>query len=195
MPKNKKSALNWIINSSRPQFINIFVLSVIYGLNAFIGVYNTEFARKLVDAAAKGINGGPLNDVIRYAMIYLGITVVQITTIILARNFSFKVSAKLDISIKSRLFNSMLQKDYSDISKYHSGELMNRITNDVGVVTSAIVSIIPNLVFFIVKIIGIFYILIRINWLFALIFVIGGGMIFFVASLFKPVTKRLHKDV
>lgn len=183
------------MQSSRPQFINIIILAVVYAVNAFIGVYNTEYARDLVDAAVKGVNGGSLDEVIRYAMLYFGITVVQVLTIVLAKNFAFKVSAKLDMSIKSKLFHDMLQKDYSKISAYHSGELMNRLTNDVGVVTSAVVSIVPSFVFYVVKIVGIFYILISIDIIFALVFIIGGAVVFFVASLFKPVTKRLHKDV
>ena len=195
MSAKQKSALSWIVRSSRPQFINIIFLAVIYGLNAFIGVYNTVFARDLVDAAVKGVQGGPLDDVIRYGLLYLGVTVIQIVTLILARDLCFKVGAKLDMSMKSSLFRSMMMKEYADISAYHSGELMNRLTNDVNVVTSAIVSIVPNLVFFIVKIVGIFYILVRINVLFALVFVVGGALIFVIASLFKPVTKRLHKDV
>lgn len=195
MPKNKKGALSWIIRSSRPQFVNIIILAVVYGLNAFIGVYNTEFARKLVDAAVKGVKSGSADEVIYYALLYFGITVVQVITIVLARNFSFKVAAKLDMSIKSKLFHDMLQKDYSDVSRYHSGELMNRLTNDVDVVTSAIVSIVPSLVFFIVKIVGVFYILVSIDILFALVFIVGGSLIFLISSLFKPVTKRMHKDV
>lgn len=195
MPKNKKGALRWIIRSSRPQFLNILFLAVVYGLNAFIGVYNTVFAKDLVDAAAKGFQGGPLDDVIRYGLLYLGVTVIQIVTLVLARNFIFKVGAKLDMSMKSALFHSMMTKEYADISKYHSGELMNRLTADINVVTSAIVSIIPSLVFFIVKIIGIFYILLSIDVLFAMIFIVGGALVFLVASAFKPVTKRLHKNV
>lgn len=195
MTKNNKSALSWIIHSSRPQFINIIFLALVYGLNAFIGVYNTVFARELVDAAVKGVPGGQLSEVIRYALLYFGITVVQIVTLILARNFVFKIKAKLDISMKNDLFHAMMMKEYADISTYHSGELMNRLTNDIGVVSSAIVSIIPNLVFFIVKIIGIFYILVRIDLIFALVFVVGGILVFVIASLFKPVTKRMHKDV
>ena len=195
MSDKRKSALSWIVQSSRPQFINIIILAVVYAVNAFIGVYNTEYARDLVDAAVKGVNGGSLDEVIRYAMLYFGITVVQVLTIVLAKNFAFKVSAKLDMSIKSKLFHDMLQKDYSKISGYHSGELMNRLTNDVGVVTSAVVSIVPSFVFYVVKIVGIFYILISIDIIFALVFIIGGAVVFFVASLFKPVTKRLHKDV
>ena len=111
-----------MINSSRPQFINIIILAVVYGVNAFIGVYNTEFARDLVDAAVKGVKGGAFDDVIRYGLLYFGITVIQIVTLILARHFGFKVSAKLDMSIKSNLFHSMMMKDYGDISAYHSGE-------------------------------------------------------------------------
>lgn len=195
MSNKQKNALSWIFRSSRPQFINIIILAIVYGVNAFIGVYNTEFARELVDAAVKGANGGSLNEVIRYGLLYLGVTVIQIITLILARNFVFKVSARLDMSMKSDLFYSMMTKEYSDISAYHSGELMNLMTNDIGVVTSAIVAIVPSLVFFIVKIIGIFYILVRIDILFAMVFVIGGALVIVASTLFKPMTKKLHKNV
>ena len=191
----KNSALRWIVHSAKPQWYNILFLALVYGLNAFIGVYNTQFARYLVDAAVKGVQGGSFDEVLRYALYYFGITAVQIVTLILARDLAFKIGAKLDMSMKSTLFHSMITKEYSDISAYHSGELMNRLTNDISVVTSAIISIIPSLVFFIVKIIGIFYILVSIDVVFALVFVVGGALIFVVASLFKPLTKRMHKNV
>ena len=192
MKKNRKGALRWIISSSRPQLFNIIFLAFVYGLNAFIGVYNTVFARNLVDAA---VRGSDLDQVIYYGLMYLGITIVQIVTLILARNFVFKVSAKLEMSMKGKLFSQMLEKNYSDITAYHSGELMNRLTNDISVISSAITSIIPSVVFFIVKIIGVFYILISIDILFALVFIVGGVLIFIASSLFKPVTKRMHKRV
>ena len=141
MSAKQKSALSWIVRSSRPQFINIILLAVIYGLNAFIGVYNTVFARDLVDAAVKGVQGGALNEVIRCGLLYLGVTVIQIVTLVLARDLCFKVGAKLDMSLKSSLFRSMMMKEYADISTYHSGELMNRLTNDISVISSAITSI------------------------------------------------------
>ena len=195
MSKKQKSALSWIIRSSRPQLINIILLAIVYGVNAFIGVYNTVFARDLVDAAVNGANGGSFDEVIRYGLLYFGVTVIQIVTLILARNFGFKVSARLDMSMKSKLFYSMMTKEYSDISAYHSGELMNLLTSDISVVTSAIVSIIPSLVFFIVKIIGIFYVLVCIDVILALVFVVGGVLVFLVSTLFKPMTKKIHKNV
>lgn len=192
MTKGKSGALRWIIRSSRPQLFNIIFLALVYGLNAFIGVYNTVFAKNLVDAATKS---GDLDKVIYYGLMYLGITVVQIITLILAKNFVFKVSAKLEMSMKRNLFSDMMDKGYAEITAYHSGELMNRLTNDISVVSSAITSIIPSVVYFIVKIVGIFYILISIDVLFALVFIVGGVLVFIASSLFKPVTKRMHKRV
>lgn len=192
MEKNKKSALRWIMHSSRPQLFNIILLAFVYGLNAFIGVYNTVFAKNLVDAATKSRD---MDQVIYYGLMYLGITVVQIITLVLAKNFVFKVSAKLEMSMKNKLFSDMLDKGYAEITAYHSGELMNRLTNDVSVISSAITYIIPSIVYFVIKIVGVFYILINIDIWFALVFIIGGALVFLASSLFKPVTKRMHKRV
>ena len=190
--KKNRGALRWIIRNSRPQLFNIIFLAVVYGLNAFIGVYNTVFARDLVNAAASHED---FDKVIYSGAMYLGITVVQIVTLILARNQIFKISAKLEISMRAALFRSMMDKNYVGIAAYHSGELMNRLTGDIGVVSSAVTSIIPSVVFFIVKIIGVFYILVSIDVFFALVFVAGGVMVFLASTLFKPYTKRLHKEV
>ena len=192
MTKDKKGALRWILRNSKPQLFNIIFLAIVYGLNAFIGVYNTVFAKNLVDAATKQHD---MDAVIYYGLMYLGITVVQLVTLVLARHFVFKVNAKLEMSMKSNLFADMMDKGYAEISAYHSGELLNRLTSDIQVISSAVTTIVPNVVFFIVKIIGVFYILITIDILFALVFVVGGVLVFLASSLFKPVTKRMHKRV
>lgn len=192
MKKSKKGALRWIIRSSKSQLFNIIFLAVVYGLNAFVGVYNTVFAKDLIDAATKSHD---MNAMIYNGLMYLGVTVFQIITLILARNFLFKISAKTELTMKSKLFSDMMQKDYAHITAYHSGELMNLLTSDIGVVSSAITTIIPNVVFFIIKLIGVIYILLSIDVMFSLVFIFGGLLVFLASSLFKPVTKRMHKRV
>ena len=190
--KNKKSALRRILRSARPQLRNIIFLSLIYGFNAFIGVYNTIFARDLVNAA---VAGDGLDRVIYCGAMYVGITAIQLSTLFFANDLSFKISTRLEMSMRLELFNCMLNKSYADVTAYHSGELMNRLTSDVGVISSAVMSIIPAAVYFVVKLVGAFYILMTVNVLFALVFLFGGALICSASLLFKPVTKRMHKDV
>lgn len=189
--KNKNTALRFILRSSLPQLHNIIFMALIYGFNAFIAVYNTGFAKNLVDAAVAGNK----NRLIYYAILFFAVIVVQIVTVILSKKLVFIVQTKLEMSIRATLFKDMLNKDFSDITAYHSGELMNRLNGDVGVIASAITGIIPGIVFFLVKIVGIFYILFSIDVFFSLVFIAAGIVVFFAAWLFKPLTKKMHKNV
>ena len=77
----------------------------------------------------------------------------------------------------------------------HTGELLNRITSDVSVLVSSIISIVPNMVYFIVKLVGVFVVLFAIDKTFSLVFVFGGALMFVVVLLFKSKMKTLHKAV
>lgn len=70
---------------------------------------------------------------------------------------------------------------------------MTRLTSDIDVILSAIMNIVPNVTYFIVKLTGIFIVLFSIDWRFALVFVIGGAVILFIMLLFKGTLKNLHK--
>ena len=189
--KKKNTALRFILRSSVPQLHNIIFMALIYGFNAFIAVYNTGFAKNLVNAAVDGNK----NRLIYYAVLFFSVIVLQIITVVLSKKLVFIVQTKLEMSIRATLFKDMLNKDFSAITAYHSGELMNRLNNDVGVIASAITSIIPSVVFFLVKIVGIFYILFSIDVLFSLVFIAAGLVVFLGAWLFKPLTKKYHKNV
>ena len=88
-----------------------------------------------------------------------------------------------------------IRKKYNEISSIHTGELLNRITSDVSVLVSSIISIVPNMVYFIVKLVGVFVVLFAIDKTFSLVFVFGGALMFVVVLLFKSKMKTLHKAV
>ena len=185
-----KETTLWIARNARPQLGNIILMTVLYGVWAYTGVAVAQLAREIVDSAAYDKD---IHKVIFFAALLIGVTILQVVVNITSRVTIFNAKNKLEISIKSKLFDSMLKKDYAKITSYHTGELMNRITSDVNVITSAIVSIVPNFVFFAVKLIGIFAVLFSIDWRFAIVFLIGGAIIFFVMLLFKGTLKDLHK--
>ncbi len=185
-----KETTLWIARNARPQLGNIILMTFLYGVMAYTGVAVAQLARGIVDSAAYDRD---INKVIFYAALLIGVTVLQIVCNIISRITTFNAANKLEISIKTKLFDSMLKKDYAKITSYHTGELMNRITSDVSVITGAIISIVPSFVYFAVKLIGIFAVLFSIDWRFALLFVIGGAIIFIFMLLFKGTLKDLHK--
>lgn len=181
----------WIIKNAKPQVINIIVISVIYAVMAYLGVAVATLSRGIVDSAVNSDIGG----IVYYAVILVSLTVGQLIIRIVSKVVNFNIQAKLEMSIKQSIFNSIIRKKYDKISQIHTGELLNRITSDVLVVVSSIISIVPNMVYFIVKLIGVFVVLFAIDKTFCLVFIIGGALMFGIVLLFKSKMKALHKAV
>ena len=185
-----KETTFWIFKHAKPQLHNIILNAVIYAVLAYIGVLTAQLARGIVDSAAYDRS---VQKVVFFSVLLVSVTLFQLLLNFVSRIVSFNASAKLEINIKSHLFETILKKDYSKITKFHTGELMTRLTSDIDVILSAIMSIVPNLTYFIVKLAGIFIVLFSIDWRFAIVFVIGGAIILFVMLLFKGTLKNLHK--
>lgn len=181
----------WIIKKARPQLLSIVIISIIFGGMAYLGVAVATLSRGIVDSAVNSDIGG----IVFYAVILVSLTVAQLAVRIVSRVLDFNISAKLEISMKQSLFDSIIRKKYEKISDIHTGELLNRITSDVSVVVSSIISIVPNMVYFIVKLVGVFVVLFAIDKTFSLVFLFGGAFMFAFVLLFKSKMKALHKSV
>ena len=189
LKKTDRKTLAWIAKSSHSQLHNIILLTVLYMLLAIIGVVLSVVSRDLIDGAVSG----DFQIIIKFAVILSALVISQILINIWCRVVIFNVNAKLEIAMKTNLFRDILKKNYRDIRGYHSGELMNRLTSDISVVTSMITTIIPQIAYLVVKLVGVFIVLFSIDYLFALIFFIGGFIILLVSQFFKKRMKALHK--
>lgn len=186
--KDKKSLL-WIIKSSRTQGFNICLITVLYCITAVLGVYLSIVSKNLIDGAVQG----QMNVIIQFSVVLVAMVLVQIVINIWCKVIIFNISSKLEIVIKTHLFKQILKKHYGDIKEFHSGELMNRLTSDVTVVTNTITTILPQIAYLIVKLTGVFIVLFSIDYVFALVFFIGGFLILLLSQLFKKKMKSLHK--
>lgn len=179
----------WILKNVKPQLLSIIISSVIYGGMAYLGVAVATLSRGIVDSAVNADIGG----IVYYAIILISLTVGQLVIRILSKVLRFNISAKLEISVKQSIFENILQKKYREVSDIHTGELLNRITSDVSVVVGSITSLIPNIVYYAVKLIGVFIVLYAIDKTFTFVFVFGGVLMLLVVILFKSKMKALHK--
>ncbi|MBQ6907018.1 MAG: ABC transporter ATP-binding protein, partial [Clostridia bacterium] len=77
-------------------------------------------------------------------------------------------------------------------SKFHSGELMNRIDSDVSVIVNGIIDILPYAVMFLTSIIGAFCVLYRIDATLALIILCIGPIVAVGARIYSAKYKKMH---
>jgi ATP-binding cassette subfamily B protein len=114
---------------------------------ASLSVFFANFSKHIIDGA---VEYHDLQYVIRYAIALFCIIMAQLTCNLFSNSFSSVAAAGLIWLSKGICFPSN-QKDYSSVSAYHTGELQNRMFNDVTVVTDGMTNILPNVAFYIVK--------------------------------------------
>lgn len=183
--------LSWISRNTKKQRGALFALTVANVLFSVLSVLFALCMKTIIEGAEKS----NYQKLIRGA-IFLGVIIVlQFLFRIFINGLSERVRAKINWSLRSMLFSSILKKKYEKINGYHSGELLNRLTNDVPVVASGVTNIVPVIVSAFARLISAVVALVVLDWIFAVAFSVAGILVFLVISLMRNKLKILHKDI
>ena len=187
----EKSAVKWLFKAGGRQKLYILALIIVQGANGASGVLYALFLRNIVDNATEKNKQG----FITAAVMIVVLVLVQIAMRAAIRWLGELSRAEFENIFKRRLLREILRKDYSAVSAVHSGEWLNRLTNDTVVISQSYVDILPGLVGMVVKMISALIMIIALDYRFAFIFIPGGVLMMFVTYGFRRVLKRLHKRI
>ena len=186
-----RSALNWIIENSKYEFLGLVLLVICDALFSVCSVSLAVFAKLIIDCAASKNR----EELIKNAVILLLVIVLQIALKLAGKALEVRVSGKLEMKYKTKLFSNILKKDYLKISAFHSGELMTRLTSDVTLVSQAVTSIVPSVVSMVTRLLCAFAVLFYLDRWFALLFLAAGIALFVFTRIFRGSMKKLHTRV
>lgn len=191
-------ALKWILRNAKKQGWFIALLTFVNVVIACGSIVISYMLRNVINSAT-GVYGTATDErmdaIFFWGTIFVAITISQVVSRIISNHLVFRITARLTIDIKTSLYKKMLKKSYAQITKYHTGEMLNRLNDDVTTVAGTITSLIPNVVFIIVKLVGIFIVLATIDPLFTLLFIGVGFGVFIFSSFFKGAMKNYHKQI
>ena len=187
----KNPAMSWIFGVSGKLKLGVLLLVM---LNSAISISAVAFALVLREAIDGAVSDNKM--VFLKFVIILGLIMVgQIAARGVIRFLDEYVRSGMENVIKTRLYETILSRKYSAITAFHTGELLNRITNDAVVVADGFVQIIPGIIAMLVKLVGAAAVLFVLDYRFSVIFFAGGGLVLIFTTLFRRVMKKLHKDV
>ena len=146
----EKSAVKWLFKAGGRQKLYILALIIVQGANGASGVLYALFLRNIVDNATEKNKQG----FIMSAVMIVVLVLVQIAMRAAIRWLGELSRAEFENIFKRRLLREILRKDYSAVSAVHSGEWLNRLTNDTVVISQSYVDILPGLVGMVVKMIS-----------------------------------------
>lgn len=190
--KSDFATFKWLMTICKSQIGKICVLVFTNVVGASLSILYANFSKHIVDGAVIEKN---LNYVLKYAAFLLLLITVQLVLNLVGNSFSERSKGRMEMILKKHMLTEIMKKDYSRISAYHTGELQNRMFNDVAVVADGLTTIIPTFLFFMVKLVCSFSYLVVIDKIFAVVFSVCGIIVFFCVRGFRSTMKKLHKQV
>ena len=127
-----------------------------------------------------------------YALLLLILTAGSLLLHMVNRWLTELSKAQLENLFKQRLTAAILRKEYAAVSAVHSGEWMNRLTNDTRIVAENYTELIPGLSGMGVRLVAAVTMLIVLDGHFTAILLPGGAAMIALSVLLRGVLKRLH---
>ena len=187
----KNNAVKWLYAVTGRKKWNILWLMIVHALNGASGVIYALLLRNIVDNAVDGNKSGFRF----YVVMIILLVLAQVAMRAVIRWLEELSRASLENLFKQRLLNNILSKDFGTVSAVHSGEWLNRLTNDTVVVANNSVEILPGLAGMIVKMVSAMAMMIVLDYRFALVLLPVGIVLFFATYGFRRVLKKLHKNI
>ena len=188
MQEKKSKTGRWIFNRIRTFIPYLLLLIAIVTTISYISVQFSLVSKSLIDIATHQADGNLKVASVKLITLLIAQLVLQIIYI----RIHVSVSGKLAMKLRLELFYKLLSKDYSEVSKIHSGEILNRLVSDVSFLAEKTTEIIPNVFALLSTIIFSFTALYRLDRQFALFCLCLGPLILIAAYIYKKKIKTLH---
>ena len=191
MKRTDPETLNWLYQVPGKNKRILAALTVLQILSGLTGVATALLLKMIVDSAVKGDVRAFGRTVVLMILLIAGEQGINA----LLRWLNELGLASFENAFKMRLTENLLRRSYASVSAVHSGEWMNRLTNDTKVVSAGYVEIIPGLTGMIVRLCSALVMIIVLDSRFALLVLLGGALLIVLTHFFRKKLKQLHKAI
>lgn len=143
----------WLMHYTKPYLPQILFLLFIGFVNSVISVSLAVVTKEIIDSALKG------GVVMESIFLYIGMIVATLIISAATSLIAVVLDEKFSFGIRKQIYQKIIESDWMGITKYHTGDLMTRLTSDAENVATGIIYTIPNILNLIIQLIITFAVL------------------------------------
>ncbi len=188
-PDKLRKYLRWLLEKSKPFLPSLCLLLLIDVFGMAIGFGSSFVSKHVVDTATAG------GEFVRSFLLMILFSVLSMLIAVPTGIFTTLINERFSFGIRQRIFDRILRSDYLSLGRYHSGDLLTRLTSDVDTVSSGIASAFPTLVMVMLRLMTAFVILFGYSPFLAVAALILGPVGLLLSLLTGEKLKKLSAEV
>lgn len=191
--------LKWFLNAVRPYRFRLAVTMFCHIMIAGCAIGFVYVSKKLVDLAVDAFAGKEIGEsILIWAAVMIGISLFRILLNTVRSYLQTTTEIKIKNRLRKRLFNILLHLQSDGGKRHHSGDILNRMQEDVRVVASCFAVSLPNLLGTALQFVAAFLFLLILDPRLAvvIIVVVPAGMLLgkYITSRVRNLTLDIRKS-
>lgn len=149
--KNQARYVKWLAFYTKPYAWRIALMLGINLLTTLVSLWMVMISKQVIDRATAG------NKFVTLIVLYLGLTLLMQAVGIASRLLSTMLNERFSFGIRKQLYEKIIHSCWIDVKKYHTGDLMTRLTSDAGNIADGIINTIPGIIQLGVELVAVFF--------------------------------------
>lgn len=150
-----------------------------------MGLAGSVISKNIIDAVT-GYNAGSL---VAAVVAYAFFQIFSVGIRALEGKLSALTEIKVDQEIRADIYGKIMEADWESLSEFHSGDLLNRVDNDVSSVSASVIGWIPELIIRSFQFVGTFVVIMYFDATLAVLALLSAAA---TLLLSRTVTKRMR---
>ncbi|MDF2988026.1 MAG: ABC-type multidrug transport system, ATPase and permease component [Eubacterium sp.] len=134
--------IKWIAGNAKTVSASLLFIVLFDIFTSLAGVATAILSKNLIDSAVKG----SLERAILYAGLFGTLIIINLGIKAASSIISVRTTEVLSNNMRKRLFSKITKTEWISVTRYHSGDILTRLTSDVGAVTTGVVDTMPGII-------------------------------------------------
>lgn len=183
--------IKWIAGNSKTVSASLLFIVLFDIFTSLAGVATAILSKNLIDSAVKGT----LERVILYAGLFGSLIIINLGIKAASSVMVVRTTEVLSNNIRKRIFSKITKTEWISVTQYHSGDILTRLTSDVGAVTTGVVDTMPSIISLCVQLAAAFSTLLYYEPMLAVLAFILGPFTVLFSRIWGRKIKRLQVKV
>lgn len=148
---NQYKYAKWLMQYTKPYLGRIIFMMMITLSSTVLSLVMVTLSKKIIDNATEGKEFIAL--IVGYLVLILALQVFGVVSSLL----SAVLNEKFSFGIRKQIYEKIINSHWMDVKKYHTGDLMTRLTSDAGNIADGIIGTIPNIIILAAELVMVFF--------------------------------------
>ena len=147
---NQYKYAKWLMQYSKPYMGRIILMMIFSITTTVVSLFMVQISKDIIDNATGGRKFLVL--LVVYFALTIGMQIVGIISTLL----SAVLNERFSFGIRKQIYDKIIRSHWMDVKRYHTGDLMTRLTSDAGNIADGIIGTIPSIIILFVELLMVF---------------------------------------